>query len=504
MRTLLRNGRVLGTPATAVAVDGDTIAWLGDDADAPADADEVVDLDGALITPAFVDSHVHTVRTGFALTQLDLTVATSRDHALDLLSSYAAGHPHDLLVGNGWDESRWPLAEPPTADEIERAVPGREAYLTRIDGHSALVSHTFAAAVRDLGSAAGWTPDGRVERDAHHVVRDALADRTTDEQRLAAARAACGELARHGFAGFHENAAPHIGPESEIALVRQAAAERGLIATLYWGEVGVVEKARALGVRGLAGDLNADGALGSRTAALTSPYDDAHALCGHGYLTPEQIADHVVECSRAGLQAGFHCIGDAALDAIADGFEVAARTLGVDTLAGHRHRLEHAEMPSARVIEVLGRLGVVASVQPMFDALWGGPTGMYADRLGERWRGMNPLRDLAAVTRLSFGSDSPVTPIGGWAAVRAACHHHDEQQALDVATAFAAHTVGGWFAGGDDASGSIAVGKRADLAVWDVPGDLDPDGWPVLHPDLPLPAARRTLAAGATIWKADS
>ncbi len=83
---------------------------MGDDDGAAAydDADEVVDLEGALVTPAFVDSHIHTVRTGFALTQLDLTGATSREHLLDLLSSYAAGHPHDLLVGNGWDETRWP------------------------------------------------------------------------------------------------------------------------------------------------------------------------------------------------------------------------------------------------------------------------------------------------------------------------------------------------------------------------------------------------------------
>ena len=504
MRTLLRGVRLVGSQASTVAVEDDRIAWIGADDASWSGSDEFVDAAGALLTPAFVDAHVHAVRTGFALTQLDLTGATSREHLLELLSSYAASHPHDLLVGNGWDESGWPVAEPPTAEEIQRAAPDREVYLTRVDGHSAVVSHAFAAAVPALSSAPGWTPDGRVERTAHHVVRDALAERTSDEQRLTAARAACGELARHGFAGFHENAAPHIGPESEVALVRRAAEERGLHATVYWGQLGAVEKARELGVRGLAGDLVADGALGSRTAALASPYADAHPHCGHAYLTSEQVADHVVACSRAGLQAGFHCIGDAALDAVADGFEAAARTLGVVSLAGHRHRLEHVEMPSRRVVEVLGRLGVLASVQPVFDALWGGPSGMYADRLGERWRGMNPLRDLAGATRLAFGSDSPVTPVGGWAAVRAAVLHHDEDQRLDVGQAHAAHTAGGWFAAGDDDSGAVEVGRRADLVLWDVPGGPDAHGWPELHPDLPLPTARRTLASGTTIWKADT
>ena len=501
MRNLLRGGRLAGTPATVcVAVDGDTIAMVGPDATGWEDADEVVDLEGALVTPAFVDAHVHAVRTGAALTQLDLGVATSREHALHLLAAHAAAHPDDLLLGNGWDESRWPVPVPPTADDIERAAPGREVSLTRVDGHSALVSHALVAAVPGLDATPGWTP-GRVERQAHHVLRSAIAARTSDEQRLASARAACAELARHGVAGFHENAAPHICPESEVALVRQAAQDAGLLLTVYWGELGAFETAERVGARGLAGDLVADGALGSRTAALREPYADAPDTQGHAYVTADQVADHVAGCSAAGLQAGFHVIGDAAVETVVDGFEQAARALGVTSLAAHRHRLEHAEMCSPRAVEALGRLGVLVSAQPVFDALWGGPGGMYADRLGERWRGMNPLRDLAAATRLCLGSDSPVTALGPWAAVRAACLHSDEDQRLDVASAVAAHTAGGWYAAGDDASGEVAVGRRADLAVWDVPGGLDAEGWPLLHPDLPLPTARRTLAAGATTWK---
>ena len=194
-------------------------------------------------------------------------------------------------------------------------------------------------------------------------------------------------MTANGLAGFHENAAPHIGPDSEIDLVRQAAQEAGLRATIYWGELGAIDTARRLGASGLAGDLNADGALGSRTAALHAPYADRPDTRGHGYLSAEQIAEHVVLCTEAGLQAGFHCIGDAAMDAIADGLEQAAAKLGDDRVRAAQHRLEHVEMPSQRVIDVIARLAVTASVQPMFDALWGGPDGMYAERLGERWNG---------------------------------------------------------------------------------------------------------------------
>jgi predicted amidohydrolase YtcJ len=307
-------------------------------------------------------------------------------------------------------------------------------------------------------------------------------------------------MATQGIAAFHENAAPHIGPEHEVELVRQAAGEAGLRVTVYWGELLAVDTARRLGATGLAGDLVADGAFGSRTAALSAPYADGPHTCGHAYVTPEQIRDHVVACTNAGLQAGFHAIGDAALDAIGEGLEAAERVLGTTALQQARHRLEHVEMPSPRLVETLARLQVTASVQPMFDALWGGPDGMYAARLGERWRDTNPLRDLAdGGVRLAFGSDSPVTGLGPWAAIRAAAYHHLEGQRLPVGAAFRAHTRGGALAARDDDGGDLRPGARADLAVWDVPGGLADDGLPDLTPGTPLPVLHRLVAAGTTI-----
>jgi hypothetical protein len=347
----------------------------------------------------------------------------------------------------------------------------------------------------------GWSADGRVERDAHHAVRAVLEELIGPEERHAAALAACREMAAQGIVAFHENAAPHIGPEHEIETVRRAAAEVGVHATVYWGELLAVETAHRLGVTGLAGDLIADGAFGSRTAGLSAPYADREDTCGHVYVTAAQVRDHVVACTEAGLQAGFHCIGDATLDAVGSGFEMAEERLGTDRLRSARHRLEHVEMPSPEVVAVLARLGVVASVQPMFDAHWGGPHGMYAARLGDRWRATNPFLALdRAGVKLAFGSDSPVTRLGPWAAVRAATRHHDDGQRLGTDRAFAAHTRGGALAARDDDGGLLAVGHRADLAVWDLgDGALTADGLPDLADDTDLPVLGRLLAGGRTI-----
>ncbi|MCW2794263.1 MAG: nfdA 6 [Nocardioides sp.] len=510
-RALYRNARVYvdssSGPATSVAVEDGRIVFVGDDDGAEAyrgtgeGSAEVVNLDGALVTAAFVDSHVHTVRTGLAITGLDLTGSPSLVATLDALARHAAHDPDaGVLVGQGWDETDWPEARPPTGAELERAAPGRRSYLTRVDGHSSVISPALAGLVPGLEQLDGWGDDGRVERDAHHAVRNVLEGLIGPDERLAAARAACRAMAAAGIVGFHENAAPHIGPEHEIDTVRQAAAETGLRATVYWGELMAVDTARRLGVAGLAGDLVADGAFGSRTAALSGPYSDRPGTCGHAYVSAEQVRDHVVACTEAGLQAGFHCIGDAALDAIGQGLVMAESVLGTVRISRARHRLEHVEMPSPAVVAVLGRLGVVASVQPMFDALWGGPDGMYAARLGERWRDTNPFLDLErGPVRLAFGSDSPVTPLGPWAAIGAAVHHHRDDQQLSAYVAFRAHTRGGTFAARDDEGGLLAPGLRADLAVWDVPGGLTDAGLPDLSPGGELPVLRRLVASGTTI-----
>src|SRR6185437_13691782 len=168
----------------------------------------------------------------------------------------------------------------------------------------------------------------------------------------------------------------------------------------YWGQAAVtVAEARELlaatGAHGLAGDLFVDGSLGSRTAALRRPYADAPDSHGHPYLDAEQVGAHVAACTGAGVQAGFHVIGDAAADTFVEGLRTAARRTSPAAVRARAHRVEHLEMVDAAQMATLAELGVVASVQPVFDAWWGGPSGMYVERLGaERARGMNPFAAL--------------------------------------------------------------------------------------------------------------
>jgi predicted amidohydrolase YtcJ len=506
---LLHNGVVHTgrAPASAIAVADGRIAFVGDDDAASSydSAEEVVDLHGALVAPAFVDAHVHSVLTGFPLTQLDLRGTASLREVLDRVAAHARACGDDtVIIGSGWEETGWPEGRAPTAAELDRAAPGKRVCLDRIECHSAVISSELVAAIPGLAGMDGYHEDGWVELEARHAVTVTLANLVGPTQRLEAARAAMGEMAAHGVAAFHENAAPHLSPEYELELVRRAAEEAGLLATFYWGEVGAVETARRIGAIGLAGDLNADGALGSRTAALHAPYDDQPGNSGHVYLSAPEIADHVVQCTREGLQAGFHCIGDLGIDAVAEGFRLAERELGRGALRAARHRLEHVEMASPEAVALMADLGVTASMQPLFDAMWGGPDGAYAERLGERWRGMNPVGAmLRAGVTVALGSDSPVTMVRPWQAIRAACEHHEEQLRTTQLEAFRAHTAGGWRAALDDEAGELRVGAPAHLAVWDCAELVGAPGQELPRLDEE-PRLRRLVVAGRTVAKEES
>ncbi|WP_330303109.1 MULTISPECIES: amidohydrolase [unclassified Streptomyces] len=525
---LLRGGEVHSPAdpfATAMVVEHGHVAWVGSEGAADAFAngvDEVVDLEGALVTPAFTDAHVHTTATGLALTGLDLSDAPSLEAALALVRDFAAARPADrVLLGHGWDAARWPGGRPPARAELDAATGGRPLYLSRIDVHSAVVTTALLDLVPGVTARAGYSPDGPLIRDAHHAVRAAALGAITDGQRIEAQRAALAHAASLGIGSVHECAGPEISSEDDFTgLLRLAAEEPGPRVVGYWAEWAEegVAKARALGATGAAGDLFIDGSLGSHTACLHQPYADAEHT-GTAYLDTAAVAAHVVACTEAGLQAGFHAIGDAAVTSVVEGVRAAAEKVGLARVRAARHRVEHAEMLTPETIAGFAELGLTASVQPTFDALWGGEDGMYAQRLGaERARSLNPFAALLRTgVPLAFGSDSPVTPLDPWGTVRAAAFHRTPEHRVSVRAAFTAHTRGGWRAIGRDDAGVLVPGAPADYAVWrtaelvvQAPDDrvarwsTDPrsgtPGLPDLTPGNDLPVCLRTVVAGRTVF----
>ena len=196
MRTVYRNSHIYSAAApgaTAIVVEDARIAWIGDDG-APS-ADRVVDLEGALVTPAFVDAHVHATSSGLALTGLDLSGAASLPDALDRVDRHSRASRGRPVLGHGWDDTSWPERRPPSARELDRAGYGGLVYIARVDSHSAVVSSALLAATSGVGALTGYRADGWLTGDAHDAARVVAfgslgASARRDAQRATRAKAA--------------------------------------------------------------------------------------------------------------------------------------------------------------------------------------------------------------------------------------------------------------------------------------------------------------------------
>jgi predicted amidohydrolase YtcJ len=373
------------------------------------------------------------------------------------------------------------------------------------------------AALPELRRLDGYAQSGHLIKDAHHAVRALALTSITAAQLTDLQTTALRHAAALGVVAVHEMAGPEISSDTDLSNLLELARNPELPAvSAYWGELRAVAKALELGARGAGGDLFLDGSIGSHTAAMTRPYRDADTS---GYLRYDtaELAEHILECTAAGLQAGFHAIGDAATDQAVAAMRLAGQR--EPRVAQARHRLEHAELIND--VAAFAEVGLIASVQPAFDASWGGEDGMYAQRLGrDRAARLNPLAALAAQgVPLALGSDSPVTPIGPWAGVRAAAYPHFGEHAITPRAALTAHCRGGWRAANADGDGHgvLAPGSPASFAVFEAGGlGVDaPDpalaswstdersgvpGLPDLAPGVELPRCLRTVRAGVTLY----
>jgi len=457
-----------GLRGDTVVFDSLGIVWVGRRENAPQFEDITwVDYPRALVTPGFVDAHVHLTSTGIALASIDLSEAACAADLIDLLAAGSRNLAADETVfGHGWEESRWVDPSLPTRKQIDEAAGNRSVYLSRIDVHAALVSSAlmrqadFSLPAEELGAV--------VRRESHGVLRKAAFASISAAARANYQRAALLAAAKVGVTTVHENGGPVVSSEADLEQAIALGQRLDLPTVVgYWGALGGSETALRLGAVGAAGDLFIDGSLGSHTAHVLEEYADSPSH-GAAYVSSSDMAEHINQALDAGLQAGFHVIGDAAMDSVCAALEMCAEKRGA-TVPPDSVRLEHAEMVSDVHAAILRKHGVALSMQPMFDALWGGPEGMYAQRLGSvRAAGMNRIHEhIDDGLLVGFGSDSPVTPIGPWETLAAAVHHHQHDQRVSPVIALNAHTRAA-HALARQKGGLIESGQQADLAVWDL------------------------------------
>jgi predicted amidohydrolase YtcJ len=456
----------------AVAVRDGRIARVGDayELDFLAGVDtRVVDCDGRVVLPGFIDAHTHLELLGRKLVHADLSAAGSRAAALDRLRDRAdAVSAGDPVVGYGYDETEWGDTDYLTRADLDGVDAAGPVVAVREDLH--VVSLDSTAVERwgdDLPEAGvrreGREPTGVVVEAAAGAVLDALAPDAEGMANLL--RAAQRYANERGVTGVHDMVRRSHAPRVYRDLARDG--DLTLRVRLnYWAdhldalvETGLRTNHGAGRVRVGAIKTFTDGSLGGRTAKLSTPYADAPDERGEWTVPPVEFRDLLDSAAGAGFQVAAHAIGDEAVDDVVDAFASRSST-------GDRHRVEHAELASDVAIDRMAEAGVVASVQPNFHR-WAGEDGLYADRLGDRRTETNRLGRLhEAGVHLAFGSDGmPLDPLVG---VHHAVNAPTADQRLGVTEALRAYTLGSAYAGFDEERlGTVEPGKCADLVVLD-------------------------------------
>ena len=504
---VLTNGRIYTVDnarplVTAMAVRDGKVMFVGSDAEARAlirPSTRVVDLHGSPVYPGFTDAHAHLVGLGTMLQRVNLAGSTSYDEVISRVKSFVKDvKPGQWIQGRGWDQNRWAVKEFPTADGLSRAFPDNPVVLGRIDGH-ALLANTKAMQLAGVTAATRDPAGGRIIRDASgrpagvfvdnakELIERAIPAATRAETR-AAILAAIAEANRWGLTGIHdpgENAATisiyeelakagnyslrnyvmisDPGEPNSAAALRNPYIQRGPQSALYDGHLWI----RAI-------KLYADGALGSRGAALLAPYSDEPTNPGLLVSRPEHIEAWAEWALPRGFQVNVHAIGDRGNRIVLDAFETALHEY---PRADHRFRIEHAQVLSPQDIPRFAQLGVIPSMQATHqtsDMRW------VETRVGpERVRGAYAWRSLLNTgVVIPNGTDFPVEEVNPLLTFHAAVTRQDPtnwpvggwypEQKMTREEALQSMTIWPAYAGFQEKIlGSLTPGKYADFVVLD-------------------------------------
>jgi predicted amidohydrolase YtcJ len=459
---------------------------------------QLVNLPGGTLLPGLIEGHAHVGGLGALSRKVDLTGLVDLNGTLARVRAWASAHPQGWLLGRGWDQNRWPAKSFPKALDLDTFTGTRPAFLQRVDGHAAWVN-SAALAMAGIGPKTPDPEGGRILRDATGrptgILLDAavqLVEKLIPEPSSAEleARLKAGLIALRAD-GFTAVADMGVGARELAAYRRMAAAgalpirvfaylnhdHRVMLRELKLARTKNLSFFQVQGVK-----FYLDGALGSRGARLLAPYADEPTTRGLWVTDPAKVALDASITLRAGYQPAIHAIGDAAnrtaLDLLAQAMKKGKGALPP--------RIEHAQIVTAEDAARFGKLGVVASIQPVHctsDHSWT-PARLGPERVNEAF----PWRSFAnGGALLAFGSDAPVEDANPFVALAAAETRQDPDgnppggflpaQRLTRIEAVRAYTAGNAAALGRAKDlGALQKGAVADLLWVQTPlGSITPE-----------------------------
>jgi predicted amidohydrolase YtcJ len=488
--------------AEAVAIAGEKIVFVGTARDATrwrAPKTRVIDAGGRLVLPGFTDCHIHFLDGSFSLLQINLEDAKDLGEIQRRIRAYAASHPDKpWILGRGWSYPVFGRSGLPDRHMLDEVVADRPVYLEGFDGHTwwanskalelagitkATPDPTGGFIVRDPRTG---EPTGALKEDPADALVRRVIPPPSREEKLNAYRVGLKAANRFGLVRVHSAG----GDLSSADLLEELHKSGELTLRFYLAyrvrppvvtpeQFNEIERARQKyhddWISAGAVKFFRDGVIETHTAAMLQPYSDDPSTSGELLWDPMKYQAAVTELDRRGIQIFTHAIGDRAIRTALDAYEHAA---AANHTHDARHRVEHIEDVSAQDIPRFGKLGVIASMQPLHaypddDTLkiWAGNVG--PERVERAWA-WNSIEKLGG--HLAFGSDWPVVTLNPWPGVQNALTRQTTEgnppggfvprERLSLASTIKAYTIGAAYAGHrEKTEGSLEAGKLADLII---------------------------------------
>jgi predicted amidohydrolase YtcJ len=482
--------------ASAFAVRNGRIMFVGSDREArflAGPSTRVIDAHGETVIPGMVDAHAHLLGLGTSLRNVQLAGSKTYEEVIARVVERArTTKPGEWIQGRGWDQNLWPDKRFPTHEALTRAVPNNPVVLTRIDGH-ALLANEMALEAAGITGATRDPEGGRIERRSDRSPTGVFVDNAQDlvtrvipvatrQQNRSAILAAIAEANKWGLIGIH-----NAGESRSTIDIYEDLAREGRYNlrnyVLISGDSASVNHYFRVGPRSALYDghlwvraikLYADGALGSRGAALLAPYSDDRGNTGLLVTPPAEIQRIATTALRRGFQIGVHAIGDRGNRVVLDAYDAALKAVPT---ADHRFRIEHAQVISLADIPRFAKMGVIPSMQASHqtsDMRWA------EARVGpERIKGAYAWRSLLNTgVVIPNGSDFPVEEVNPLISFHSAVSRQDAtnwppggwypEQVMTRDEALKAMTIWPAYAGFQEKTmGSITPGKYADFVILD-------------------------------------
>ena len=424
-------------------------------------SEDTLDCGGTFGVPGFVDTHTHSFEGGFYHNCTSLESVSSIEEAIFLMQE--GGTIDGKIFAWQFEEHRVREGRFPGLQELDNAFGDTPVFIRRIDGHSCMINSAAAARIPWKNG----SPDlsrplaGSFNHEASSWFHSGVSDETIVESYRTAARLGL----EHGLVRIHTMIGNGSDDLRHYRLIRDRIEDFPLEFVLY-PQVTDYRLALEAGSPRLGGCILVDGSMGSRTAALTSPYLDDPATTGILYKTDDEWGAIVRDASSAGLDVCVHAIGDGAVNQIARAYIKQRKTVKSSGGEERYNQIIHCELTPDPTVELLEKAGAACVMQPMFEALWGGGSGMYSKRIGpERSGQCDRFRTLLdAGLLVTGGSDWYITGLDVIDGMNAAVNHHNRDERISPLEALKLYTVNAArLIGRGDRQGRLSPGNDADI-----------------------------------------